>query len=356
MTKKVFVDPNDIDKAIIQGIAKVVLDGGIIALPTETVYGLAAIAKNNEVVQRLYQIKRRPKDKPFTYVEDEIDDVINSYFSTLTPFGYRLIEKFWPGPLTIVYYSKKDEKIGVRIPSHPVAFEVIKAINQQVFLPSANISGEKEATQAEEVESIFLDKIDLIVASDPSLVKGKPSTVIDLTYKPFKILREGIISEKEIIDVFIKKRIVFVCKGNTCRSPMAQFLFSKYLAEAKPYFKDRYQVLSRGVLPFGGIRLTKAVEDILKEKEHIVVDYFQSKPIDRQTLLSSDLIFVMEDSQQEYLMSLEPTIEGRIFHLKKFLPPSLEKDIPDPIGKSYEFYEEVYKIIKKAILELVDWL
>ena len=356
--KKIFIAADDIDSSIVEGISNFVKEGKIIAIPTETVYGLLVCAENQEAVDRLYTIKERPKDKPFTYVEDDIDTVINDYFILLSPFGYRLIEKFWPGALTIVYYSKEnsDKTIGVRIPSHPVAREIIRVLDKKAVLPSANISGQIELNTPEEIEKVFDDKIDLIVESNSNLISKMPSTVIDLTYKPFKILREGFIQEREIIDVFIKKRILFVCTGNTCRSPMALFLFNKYLLEKKPYYKDRFEVLSCGILQLKGAPISFTAGSVLKEEEGIDTSDFKSTFINRRLLLSSDLIFVMEDSHIEAILKIEPSVEGRLFNLKKFLPHNLEKDIPDPIGKSYEFYKEVYFLIKKAILELVEWL
>jgi L-threonylcarbamoyladenylate synthase len=355
MTRKVFIDPNDIDPDILKGIARVIVDGGIVATPTETVYGLAACAENRDAVKKLYEIKNRPADKPFTYAVAQASEVIENYFSTLTPFGYRLMEKFWPGPLTIIYHSLDNEIIGVRVPGHPVVRSLIAAVGKKVFLPSANKAGEPEALSAAEVEAHFTDTVDVIIDSGMTLY-GKSSTVIDLTYHPFKIVREGVVSEKEIIDTFVKKRIIFVCTGNTCRSPMAQMLFQKYFEEAKPYLKERYEILSYGTSASDGSPVSSQVTSILREKEALDTRGFQAKRINRHAILSADLIFTMEEAQADYVLQLEPTIEGRIFHLKKFLSPALEGDIPDPIGKDYEMYEDVYVLIKKAILELRDWL
>jgi protein-tyrosine-phosphatase len=96
--------------------------------------------------------------------------------------------------------------------------------------------------------------------------------------------------------------------------------------------------------------------NILREKEDLDIRNFRPRRLDRMDILSSDLIFTMEDAQTNYILNLEPTAEGRVFGLKKFLPHDYEKDIPDPIGQDYEFYERVYAIIKNAVLELRDWL
>jgi L-threonylcarbamoyladenylate synthase len=250
--KKIFIDPKNLDYSLLKEVAQTIQQGGIVALPTETVYGLAVCADKKEAVEKLYMIKKRPKEKPFTYVVDEPKKAMNEYFSIMPPFAYRLIEKYWPGPLTLVYYSQwEDKKIGLRVPSHIIAQCVLKETKCKVYLPSANISGEKEALSSKEVEEIFNGEVDLIVEGLNPLYQ-QPSTVLDLTYHPFKILREGVVSEREIINVFIKKRITFVCTGNTCRSPMAEFLLKKYLKEKKPYLENRYEIISRGVVYFEG--------------------------------------------------------------------------------------------------------
>ncbi len=353
--KKIQIDARNPDYALIKEAAQVLSDGGIVALPTETVYGLGGRADNKAAVDKLYTIKKRPADKPFSFALGRLEDAVRDYFDVFPPFGYRLIERFWPGPLTIIYYAPKDEKIGVRIPAHPVTNEILRALNKAVYLPSANISGEKEAVSAAQVEKTLGGKIDLIVDGGKCDF-GRPSTVVDLTEKPFKTLREGVIPEGEIAKIFIKKRILFVCTGNSCRSPLAQFLLGKSLYETKAYAEERFEVVSAGVSAFSGAKVTPPVLNILKQKEGIDAEEFKSQRLDKYMILSSDLIFTMEDRQSEYILRFEPKAESRVFNLKKFLPTEFIQDIPDPIGKSEAFYEEVYSLIKQAVLELSDWL
>ncbi len=224
-----------------------------------------------------------------------------------------------------------------------------------MYLPSANISGQPEALTAAEVESAFDGKIDLIVDGG-KCDYAQASTVLDLTFKPFKVVREGVVSEKDIARVFIRKRVLFVCTGNTCRSPMAQFLLEKYLASERAYFNDRYEIVSRGISAVAGSLPASFAINILKDKEDLSAQDFRAKKLDRQAILSSDLIFVMEDAQRDYVLEFEPKAEGKVFNLKKFLPAKLEIDIPDPIGKDMSVYEEVYSLIKEAVLELKNWL
>jgi tRNA threonylcarbamoyl adenosine modification protein (Sua5/YciO/YrdC/YwlC family) len=353
--KKISIDPNNINHSLVKEAADTIFKGGIVALPTETVYGLAVSSEKKDAVEKLYKIKNRPSDKPFTFIVKDSEEVKGKYFSALPPFGYRMMERFWPGPLTIVYYSKQNEVVGVRVPAHNVTHEILKEIDAGVYLPSANISGDQEAVSADSVEDAFKNQIDLIVDGG-SCLYSKPSTVINLTYHPFKILRSGVVSERKIIETFTRKRLAFVCTGNTCRSPMAQFLLEKAIMETAPYLRTRYEIISRGIAAFEGSSVSSEVLDILRDKENVYVDEFAAKKLDKETILSSDLIFTMEESQRKYILNLEPTADGRIFNLGQFLSSVKEQDIPDPIGKGKEVYVTTYSLIKEAIVELQDWL
>ncbi len=353
--KKLLIDRRNIDDKAIKDAADMIAGGAIAAIPTETVYGLAVNPENKQSLSRLYEVKQRSKDMPLSLALADKEKALSDHFSTLPPFGYRLIEQFWPGPLTIVYFDKSEKRIGIRVPSDEIARGVVSKFKSGIYLTSANMSGSKEAMSALEVENIFDGSIDLIIDAGDTLYR-KASTVIDLTPYPFKILREGVVHEKDIIDIFIRKRIVFVCTGNSCRSPMAQALLEKYLNEVKPYLSGRHEIISRGVTTLKGMPASAYTVDVLKQKEGIDIAGFSSQMLDRETILSSDLIFTMEDAHTDYILKFEPTAEGRVFGLKKFLPNELEKDIPDPIGKDIKAYEKVYSLIKKAIIELVDWL
>lgn len=353
--KKISILPNKIDYSLVQEAAKYLLDGKIVALPTDTVYGLACCYNNPKAVDNLYALKERDKNKPFTLAMDDPQKAINDYFSTMPPFGYKLMEKFWPGALTIVYYSKEDSKIGIRVPDHKVTLQILEELGIPVYLPSANINNQPEAINAKQVEDIFDDKIDLIVDGGEALY-NKSSTVIDLTSHPFNVLREGVINQRDLIEEFVKKRILFVCTGNTCRSPLAQYLLHKFIYQERPYLRPRYEILSCGIQALEGVPIANEVIKILREKEDMDVEGAESWPLNRNILRSSDLIFTMQDSQYDYILNYEPTVEGRLFTLKQFLPQDMAQDIPDPIGKDASFYEEVYGLIRTAVKEILEWL
>ncbi len=352
--KRVQLNAQGSDLASFQEVKDTILHGGIVALPTETVYGLGALARDKAAVEKLYTIKQRDTSKPFTLVVGSVDQALN-IFTTLPPYGYRLIERFWPGPLTMIFYDKKDEKVGVRVPAHDILQRILSGLTDPIYLPSANVTGQQEAFSADDVESSFNEQIDMIVDGGVSRY-CQPSTVLDITYHPFKILREGVITTREIVETFVKKRLVFVCTGNTCRSVLSEYLLKKYLFEYDPQLADRYEIISCGVAASEGRGASDSVLDILFHEEEIGAVDHSSCRLDRETLLSADLIFTMENSQKDYVLKLEPTVGARVFPLSKFLPKSPEVDIQDPIGQPRQVYQKVYELIKTAVVELREWL
>ncbi|MFH1503768.1 MAG: L-threonylcarbamoyladenylate synthase [Candidatus Omnitrophota bacterium] len=352
--EKIFIDPNNIDYSLIKKTADFLRQGKLAAFPTETVYGIGCRADKRDAVSRLYAVKKRPQDKPFAIALSQAQNSIDNYFLTLTPFGHRLIEKFWPGPLTIIYYTPKNQKIGIRVPSHIVANEILKELNLAVYLPSANISGEKEAVSALEVEKVFDGKVDLLVDSGVN-AHSQPSTIVDLTYNPFKIVREGVISEKEVVSSFVRKRILFICDNGSFCSPIARFLLEKYLSMERVHFDIRYEIISRGISVSERTGTDERMVSILKEKEDLDLSGSLAKALSKLDVLSSDLIFTMNDSQSERILKLEQTAEGRVFTLKKFLFSDSEQDI-ESMSEDLTSHETAYTLIRKAVLELKDWI
>jgi L-threonylcarbamoyladenylate synthase len=192
-TKIIKIDadcPNVLDVKKAAGILK---KGGIVALPTETVYGLAVYANDNNALKRLYSVKKRPDNKPFTI---QISDYgrLADYIDKVPTGLKKILDRFWPGPLTIIVNGKSG-KIGLRIPDNKVTLAVINEVKLPLAVTSANISGEKAVVSAKEVADIFGGSIDLIV-DDGDIEGGIESTVLDCTVSPFKILRKGSISEE----------------------------------------------------------------------------------------------------------------------------------------------------------------
>jgi len=173
-------------------------NGKIVGFPTETVYGLGANANDDSAISLLYQIKRRHSDKKFTVLIANKTD-ISLYTDNISRETQKLMEKFWPGPMTLVVPGNKGGDVGIRAPDHRVAVDLITRCGFPIVAPSANISGEPPLTNAKEVFNIFKNKIDIVLDYDETNI-GMASTVIKSDKNGVKILRHGAISDKEVYD------------------------------------------------------------------------------------------------------------------------------------------------------------
>lgn len=182
--------------------------GGIIAIPTDTVYGLAADPFNPDAVQRLYTVKGRPDGKPIPLVLSSVADV-HRVSQNLPEFYFHLTERFWPGGLTIVIEAKGllpvltagGNTVGVRIPNNPLLLQILRTFGSPAAITSANLSGEPPATSPEEIDEELASRIDMIV--DGGKTPGPiPSTVYDISVSPPLIRRHGVISEETLAKEF----------------------------------------------------------------------------------------------------------------------------------------------------------
>lgn len=190
------VDPVKPDGKLIKYAANIIKGGGLVAFPTETVYGVGANLLNEEAVARLYKVKARPRSKPFTVHIASLGQ-IKSLGCVLDGRARKLANKFWPGPLTMVLGSNTGKPVGFRMPANKVAIDLIKAAGVPVVAPSANLSGKKPPTDAGGVLCDLEGKIDVLIDSGKTEV-GVESTVVDMTGKTLVILRKGAIKETEI--------------------------------------------------------------------------------------------------------------------------------------------------------------
>jgi len=190
------IDPDRPDKDTIAYGAGIIRGGGIVAFPTETVYGLAANLLDKKAVKRLYGIKSRSRGKPFTiHIADT--GLIRKMGCRVTGSAERLIKRFWPGPLTIVLKTRDGRQVGFRMPANAAALRLISASGVPVAASSANISGRRPPASAREVLKDLDGKIDLLLDAGRAKV-GIESTVIDATGRFPVILREGAISSKTL--------------------------------------------------------------------------------------------------------------------------------------------------------------
>lgn len=196
--------------------ASKILEGGdIVAIPTETVYGLAADALNSEAVKKIFQVKGRPADNPLIVHISEFEDLGN-FVLEVPKKAELLCDKFWPGPLTMIF-KKKDiipnivtanlGCVAIRMPSLEITRQLISKLGRPLAAPSANISGRPSPTSYTHVLNDLDGKISAILMGEDCSV-GVESTVIDVTSTPIRLLRPGKISPEEISDSICEKIIV----------------------------------------------------------------------------------------------------------------------------------------------------
>ena len=199
--------PEDIEKA-----GEIIRNGGLVAFPTETVYGLGADALNLVAVSHIYRAKGRPSDNPMiVHIGDR--EMLSQLTDTITPDMEKLMDAFWPGPMTMIVKRRPLvpdvttgglDTVGIRFPSNPVAQALVKAAGCPIAAPSANLSGKPSPTTADHVVKDMMGRVDAIIKSGPC-THGIESTVIDMTGVIPMILRPGVITSIMMGEVLGKK-------------------------------------------------------------------------------------------------------------------------------------------------------
>ena len=197
----------DIQQQVEKGIS-ILRQGGIVAYPTDTVYGLGACASLPQAVGRVYEVKERPRNMPLPLLLADVSQ-ISRVAEPVPPIAWSLIHTFLPGALTIVLLRSSSvpdiisgggTTVAIRIPAHPVPVALIEGLGAPVVGTSANLSGRPSPLTAEEVYSQLGDKIDLIIDGG-RCQGGKESTIVDVTGQTPVLLREGAISREELEQV-----------------------------------------------------------------------------------------------------------------------------------------------------------
>jgi L-threonylcarbamoyladenylate synthase len=209
------VDPERPDPEAVKAAARILRGGGLVAFPTETVYGLGAVASNPRAVMRIFEVKRRPPDNPLILHVSSVEQLFE-VAREVPPHALKLVERFWPGPLTLVLPKSERVirevtgglgKVAVRMPAHPVALALIREVGEPIAAPSANLSGRPSPTTAQHVLEDLGGLIEAVLDAGETL-HGLESTIVDLTSDPPVLLRPGALPVEAVEEVLGRRVLV----------------------------------------------------------------------------------------------------------------------------------------------------
>ena len=202
---------NKLDYEELKIPAKIIKEGGIVIFPTETVYGIGTNGLNKEAIKKLYEVKQRPLNKPISLLVSNIE-MVNQVAKNISKLEYKIMQNFFPGPLTIIL-EKKDivpdiltantNTVGIRMPSGEIARKLIEYAGIPIATPSANISGKPSGTNIKDIQKDFAGKVDCLIDNGESKL-GIPSTIIRVINNEVHILRQGSIPMEQINAIYHK--------------------------------------------------------------------------------------------------------------------------------------------------------
>jgi protein-tyrosine phosphatase len=342
-------DSRDVVHRAVQALA----EGKLVGLPTETVYGLAASALDERAVARVMETKQRSAGKALTLAIRSADDVLD-YLPDLSPLGRRLARRCWPGPVTIVADDCQPESlvrqlplsvqkvvapsgtIGLRVPAHQMVLDILRMLVGPVVLTSANPAGGTDPVTAAGVIDALGDSVQLVLDDGQSRL-GQPSTVVKVGAKTLQVLRPGVVSEQTLKRLSCLM-ILLVCTGNTCRSPMAEVMCRKMIADRKGCKPSELadhgvMVMSAGLSAMMGARPSPEGVSVMSRMGLDLADH-ESQPLTTQLVRHADVIWTMTQSHRHAIVSQWPEASSRTEVLSHN-----QADIADPIGGPVQYYE-----------------
>jgi protein-tyrosine phosphatase len=363
-TRVLTVTPGQSAGSAIAESAAALSAGKLVAFATETVYGVGALAASAEAMDRLRELKDRPA-RPFSVHLGRPSEV-SRYVRDVPPQARWLIREAWPGPVTLLLpvggrladsrlgpllgVLVHEDYIGLRCPDHAGTQAILSAVDGPVVAPSANLAGQPPPRNAQEVLASLDGRIDLLVDSGPTRY-GKDSTIVRVGPEGWRIVRAGVYDEGAIRRM-LRKVVLLVCTGNTCRSSIAEGLARRLLARRLGVPPARlgdsgYEIVSAGVLGAPGLPPTQEAVQAARQRG-VDISAHRSRPLTAELIRRADVVFCMTQMHVDEARRLAPEQADKILALWA------GGDILDPVGGGQGVYQRTAELIDKALQSRAD--